>query len=69
MIHIVVPNTAGEQIVLDTWDLASIDGAWRLLLLTKYLTTVSDFVISKLSTYENLASCSDTNPGYLIVLE
>jgi len=24
---IVVPNTAGEQIVFDTWDLASIDRA------------------------------------------
>ena len=26
---VVVPTTAGEQIVIDTWDLASLDGAWR----------------------------------------
>ena len=27
VVAIVVPNTAGEQIVFDTWDLASIDRA------------------------------------------
>ena len=27
----VVPTTAGEQKVIDTWDLTSLDGAWRLL--------------------------------------
>ena len=24
----VVPTTAGEQKVIDTWDLTSLDGAW-----------------------------------------
>ena len=28
---VVVPTTAGEQKVIDTWDLTSLDGAWRLL--------------------------------------
>ena len=27
-IDIVVPTTAGEQKVIDTWDLTSLDGAW-----------------------------------------
>ena len=27
----VVPTTAGEQKVIDTWDLTSLDRAWRLL--------------------------------------
>jgi len=26
-----MPTTAGEQQVIDTWDLTSLDGAWRLL--------------------------------------
>jgi len=29
--NIVVPTTAGEQKVIDTWDLTSLDGARRLL--------------------------------------
>jgi len=27
-LDIVVPTTAGEQKVIDTWDLTSLDGAW-----------------------------------------
>jgi len=48
-VDVIVPTTAGKQIVIDTWDF---DGAWRLLLLVNVWFTVSDLVNSRLSTYE-----------------
>ena len=64
-----MPTTAGEQKVIDTWDLTSLDGAWHLLFTLNISGTVSDLVNSRLSTYELFHRRMTLIIDILIVLE